>query len=159
MLAPRACERVLQRKLAGPGETATGSSPSRKGGGNGVKSGHFRHEVSMLDPSSISSPTFRLATRPDGDRAVVVAHGELDVATVANLEHAVRELRASGISSIVLDLRELGFMDSTGVRLLLQLDAEARADGFSLAIADSEGPVRRVLTLTGVAERLRYAEP
>lgn len=113
----------------------------------------------MLDPSLTSSPTFRLSTRNDGERVIVVAHGELDLATVPQLEHAVQELRSSGVRAVVLDLRELGFMDSTGVRLLLQLDAESRADGFAFSIIDSDGPVRRVLTLTGVADRLRYAKP
>jgi anti-sigma B factor antagonist len=109
----------------------------------------------MLD----SSLTFHTTTRPERDRVVVLAQGELDVATVPRLEQEVRELRAAGSASIVLDLRELTFMDSTGVRLLLQFDAEARSDGFSFAILDCEGPVRRVLTLTGVAHRLAHAQP
>ena len=113
----------------------------------------------MHDLSSTSSPTFRCTSHADGDRVVVVAHGELDLATVPQLERTVQELRSRGARAVVLDLRELGFMDSTGVRLLLQLDAESRADGFSFAIVDRDGPVRRVLTLTGVANRLRYAEP
>jgi anti-sigma B factor antagonist len=109
----------------------------------------------MLDSAS----TFRTTTHSDRDRVVVLAQGELDIATVPRLEQELRELRAAGSASIVLDLRELTFMDSTGVRLLLQLDAEARSDGFSFAILDCEGPVRRVLTLTGVADRLAHAEP
>ena len=111
----------------------------------------------MLDSSSMS-PIFRLTTRQDDDRVVVVAHGELDVATVPRLEQAVQALRPEA-RAIVLDLREVTFMDSTGVRLLLQLDAQARSDGFSFAILDCEGPVRRVLALTGIADRIPHAEP
>jgi anti-sigma B factor antagonist len=110
----------------------------------------------MLD--SAFPPTFRLMPLRDGDRVVVVAHGELDVATVPQLEQAVQAVRAQ-TSAIVVDLREVTFMDSTGVRLLLQLDAQARTDGFSFAILDCEGPVRRVLTLTGIADRIPHAEP
>jgi anti-sigma B factor antagonist len=107
-----------------------------------------------------SSSTFRLTTQPESDRVLVVAHGELDLATVPSIDAEVAELRARGVTSIVLDLREVSFMDSTGVRLLLQLDAESRADGFSFAIVDAvEGPVRRILELTGVDGRLPRAEP
>jgi anti-sigma B factor antagonist len=109
----------------------------------------------MLDSAS----TFFVTVRPESDRVVVLAQGELDVATVPLLEHEVRALRAAGSASIVLDLRELTFMDSTGVRLLLQLDAEARSGELSFAILDCEGPVRRVLALTGVADRLPHARP
>jgi anti-sigma B factor antagonist len=112
----------------------------------------------MLDPTSISSPTFNCTSHEDGERVVLVARGELDLATVPHLEQAVQDVRTRGARAVVLDLRELGFMDSTGVRMLLQLDAESRANGFAFSIMDSEGPVRRVLTLTGVADHLRYTE-
>jgi len=58
----------------------------------------------------------------------------------------------------LFDLRAVTFIDSPAVRLLLPLDAESRADGFSFSIMDSDGPVRRVLTLTGVQARLAQAE-
>lgn len=105
------------------------------------------------------SATFRLTMRQESDRVVVIAHGELDLATVPHLEERVQELRSSGVRSIVLDLRELSFIDSTGVRLLLQLDGESRADGFDFSIIDVEGPVRRVLVLTGIGDRLQQAQP
>jgi len=101
-----------------------------------------------------SSSTFRVTTRPERDRVVVAAHGEIDLATVSVLDTEVQDLRARGFREIVLDLRAVTFMDSTGVRLLLQLDAESRSDGFSFEILDADGPVRRVLTLTGVNARL-----
>lgn len=89
---------------------------------------------------------------------VVVAHGEIDLATVSVIDNEVQGLRAAGFRAIVLDLRGVTFMDSTGVRLLLQLDAESRLDGFSFAIMDADGPVRRLLTLTGVQARLSQVE-
>jgi anti-sigma B factor antagonist len=114
----------------------------------------FHHGVPVIDSSS----TFRVTTRPYRDRMVIVAHGEIDLATVSVIDQEVQDLRARGFKEIVLDLRGVTFMDSTGVRLLLQLDAESRSDGFSFSIIDAEGPVRRVLMLTGVQERLSQAE-
>jgi anti-sigma B factor antagonist len=101
---------------------------------------------------------FDLQVERNGGRARVAVSGELDLGTAGRLERCLAELLERR-EAVLLDLRELTFMDSTGVRLLLQFDAEARSDGFSFAILDCEGPVRRVLTLTGVAHRLAHAQP
>lgn len=105
-----------------------------------------------------SSPLFRVAVEPERDRVRVVPHGELDLSTVPQVETQIEELRSRGFTTIVLDLRQLTFMDSTGLRLLLLLDAEARADGFRFSIVDCDGPVRRLLQLTQVDRRLEYAD-
>jgi anti-sigma B factor antagonist len=94
------------------------------------------------------APLFRVEIEPERDCVRVIPHGELDLATVAALQAQVDELRSDGIAAIVLDLRRLSFMDSTGLRLLLTLDAAARSDGFDFSIVDGEGPVRRLLELT-----------
>jgi anti-anti-sigma factor len=59
----------------------------------------------------------------------------------------------------VIDLRGLRFMDSTGLRLLVRLDAEARSDGFSFSIIDADGPVRCLLDLTQMRDRFQQADP
>jgi anti-sigma B factor antagonist len=104
----------------------------------------------MADRDTIDFQPFRLASRLDGGRAIVEAHGELDLGTVDGVERAVRELRRDGATDVVLDLRALTFMDSSGLRLLLRLDADAREHGWTLAIADGDGPVRRLLELTNL---------
>ncbi|WP_051323797.1 STAS domain-containing protein [Candidatus Solirubrobacter pratensis] len=94
---------------------------------------------------------FAVQTRPDRERAFVVAQGELDVATVAHVRGAVGELRSAGWDRIVLDLRGLTFMDSTGLCLLVELDRDARRESWQLTIQDGSGPVRRLLELSGLA--------
>ncbi len=47
-------------------------------------------------------------------------------------------------------------MDSSGLRLLLRWDAEARRDGFSLQLVPGPAPVQRVFELTGMTERLPF---
>jgi len=108
----------------------------------------------------LSSPLFHVEVRPEHEheRVRVVPHGELDLATVPQLEAEIARLRASGCATILLDLRRLAFMDSTGLRLLLRLHDQARSDGFRLAIADREGPVRRVLEITRTAGWFQYVE-
>jgi anti-sigma B factor antagonist len=103
---------------------------------------------------------FRVEVRPEGEqeRVRVIPHGDLDVATVPQLEAEITRLRSRGFATILLDLRQLTFMDSTGLGLLLRLHEEARSDGFGFAIADREGPIRRVLEITRTAGRFRYVD-
>jgi len=110
------------------------------------------------DFDTIGVQPFRVTSRSDGARTVVEAHGELDLATVPAVEGEVQELRARGARRIVLDLREVTFMDSSGLSLLLRLDAEARSNGLTFAIVEGEGPVRRLLELTDLADGFRHAE-
>jgi anti-sigma B factor antagonist len=66
--------------------------------------------------------------------------GELDMGSTPKLEQANRALRQVGAAHLVLDLRRLTFIDSTGLRLALDADADARADGLRLELVP--GPPR-----------------
>ncbi len=112
----------------------------------------------MADTETIDAQPFRLTTHAQGDRTVVELHGELDLGTVEAVDREVRELRERGARAIVLDLRPLTFIDSSGLRLLLRLDADARANGGDFAIAEGDGPVRRLLELTSLTDDFRHAE-
>jgi anti-sigma B factor antagonist len=105
------------------------------------------------------SPGFSVRIRPDRDRVVVALGGELDLATVPRAERWVRELYGRGFTSVALDLRELAFVDSSGLHLLLRLDDLAAADGCRFALVDGGGPIRRLLDLTGMADRFHSAPP
>jgi len=97
--------------------------------------------------------------RPEPDRVVVALTGELDLATAERAEHWGRALYERGFTSLVFDLRGLSFIDSSGVRLLLELDRLAADEGLRFAIADCDGPVRRLLQLTGLTDHFARAEP
>lgn len=84
------------------------------------------------------------------------AIGTLDLATAPGLDRQLTELREAGWKLIVVDLGGLRFMDSSGLRLLLRWDAEARRDGFSLQLVPGPAPVQRVFELTGMTERLPF---
>jgi anti-sigma B factor antagonist len=111
----------------------------------------------MADCDTIDTRPFRLRTHTAGERSVVEAHGELDLGTVPAVEREVQELRSRGARAIVLDLRPLTFIDSSGLRLLLRLDAASRADGFAFSIAAGDGPVRRLLELTDLTDGFQHA--
>lgn len=104
------------------------------------------------------TPHFRVEIEPEREQVRVVPYGELDLVTVEQLNAQIDKVRSNGNSAIVLDLRQLSFMDSTGLRLLLTLDAAARSNGFDFSIIDEEGPVRRLLELTRLDEHFARAE-
>jgi anti-anti-sigma factor len=91
--------------------------------------------------------------------AWVQPFGELDLDSVHRVEAALEGLRDEGCPEVVLDLRGLTFMDSTGLRLVIRWDNAAREGGFRLAIVPGEDVVQRVFRLTGMDEHLTIAEP
>jgi len=100
---------------------------------------------------------FQVRPRPDGDRVIVAVSGELDIASVGSLKEALDELRGAGWSSVVLDLRELSFIDSSGLSLLLQAERAAhRADG-AFAIVDGSPALARLLEIVGLENHFRRA--
>lgn len=97
---------------------------------------------------------FSIRIEEEPGTAHVLLEGELDIATTPRAEADLRRLEGEGVSVIVLDLRGLTFMDSTGLRLLVAADARARESGRRLAIVRGPGPVHRVLEITGLHTRL-----
>jgi anti-anti-sigma factor len=80
--------------------------------------------------------------------------GELDVASAPALERAFETACATRPRQIVLDMRELKFMDSTGLRTLLLANETARETGSAFGLVKGPKQVQRLLSLTRVADRL-----
>jgi anti-sigma B factor antagonist len=87
--------------------------------------------------------------------AVVVATGELDVATAPRLLDEVRRANADGPPGpVVLDAAGVGFMDSSGLRALLDAERAAHEAGRPFAIARPSAGVRRVLELVDLIDQM-----
>ena len=99
-------------------------------------------------------PPWRCHVARDADGATRIAlAGELDMAVAPKLEaELVRAQRES--ASVIVDLGELAFVDSSGVHVLLDADLRARVSGQRLLIAHPARPVLRLFELTGVLDRL-----
>jgi anti-anti-sigma factor len=102
---------------------------------------------------------FRCDIDPGDGRIRVIPRGEVDVATAPELDGRLRELRASGFDRLLLDLRDVTFMDSTGLRLILSWDEVARSDGLRFELLPGPPHVQRLFEITGVLARLPFAEP
>jgi anti-anti-sigma factor len=114
----------------------------------------------VADQEPTTPPTdLRCDIVRNGQAAWVQPFGELDLDTVHRVETALEELRGDGCAEVVLDLRGLTFMDSTGLRLVIRWDTAAREDGFRFAIVPGQEVVQRVFRLTGMEGHLAVAEP
>lgn len=94
---------------------------------------------------------------PGGWQCLAVA-GEIDLATVPELETAVDSVFGANSHSLVVDLRETSFMDSTGLKALVMANRRFDESGRQFAIAVSGGPVSRLLDLSGVETSIKVVE-
>jgi anti-sigma B factor antagonist len=117
--------------------------------------------VTTRDPDPLTGEfePFRVDVEPARDCVRVIPVGELDIATVDTLHAEVVALRERGFNRVVLDLRQVRFIDSTGLRLVLELDAAARADSHDLQMIRGSDVVHRIFEVTQVAERLNFVDP
>jgi len=102
------------------------------------------------------------ARAEDGGRHRLVLSGELDLASAGALTDAVSKLCGEDAREIVLDIGELEFIDSTGLRAILSSRVVCAESSCALVVApeaDKVNPqVRRLLQVTGLLERLPFAE-
>ena len=103
-------------------------------------------------------PVFSLDVRPGAGGTTIVVAGELDMVTVPAFQTGVVEQLDS--ERLVLDLRDLEFIDSSGISALDALLKEADRRGADLALLREMRPaVARVLEITGMMDVLPLAEP
>jgi anti-sigma B factor antagonist len=101
---------------------------------------------------------FSLHTSLAGRKAVVSLAGDLDLAGAATLERELEGLNAS--SAVVVDLRGLGFMDSSGLRALAVAALRAQGAGRRFALVPGVAQVMRVFDVTRMRERMDFvADP
>ena len=91
----------------------------------------------------------------EGQRVVLRLDGELDLASVPALEDAMTDTTFAGMAEIVLDLRGLEFIDSTGLRAILLQDKRSTERGQTFALVRGPEQVQRLLDLTRVDEHLK----
>jgi anti-anti-sigma factor len=101
----------------------------------------------------------RVELRPLRATILVVLEGELDMAGAALLGPELEHLIGAGFSRVIVDLRDVTFLDSTGLRTLLNADAATRGTEAEFALIAGPAPVQRVFALTKTDDALRFIEP
>jgi anti-anti-sigma factor len=99
-----------------------------------------------------------LRTEQDQGAPRLVVSGELDLASAEELDTHLRQLESSQPDVLVLDLRELEFMDSTGLRTVIAADARARDRGARLVVVRAPEEVDRVFRLTRMDQHLELVD-
>lgn len=102
----------------------------------------------------MSTPSFDIRVVRNGSATRIAPAGELDIATTPSLEQAIADATSERGAALVLDLRDLTFMDSTGLRTLAQTNARAGDDGFTLSIWRGPRQIERVLEISGIGPLL-----
>jgi anti-anti-sigma factor len=96
-----------------------------------------------------------LATSTEADAVRLALTGELDLSSALVFDEELKRIEDEAPeSTLVLDLRGLKFMDSTGLRLILNAHARAKRRERRLRIVPGSDAIRRIFRLTGMSERL-----
>lgn len=105
----------------------------------------------------VSNGILTIRSSLDGGARVISLRGELDLANAASVESELAAALEAAEARVVVDMRELEFIDSTGIALLVA--ALNRCDGQREMrfVPSRAAAVNRVLSLTGVSERLPTA--
>ena len=105
-----------------------------------------------------SNSGFDLHVERRASAAILRLSGELDLTGADLLETRIKELADDSPHVVVIDLRKVGFMDSTGLRSLLLARARGSEEGWSLKLIRGPDPVHRVLELTRMNDVFDFAD-
>ncbi|HWX46378.1 MAG TPA: STAS domain-containing protein [Solirubrobacteraceae bacterium] len=108
----------------------------------------------MSDPSPLGS--LRISSAVEDGAVSLALEGELDLAGARQMEESLAAVEREDPSRLIVDLRRLEFIDSTGLRLLLQADARAKERGYEMVLRPGEPAVQRVFEVTGALEILCF---
>jgi anti-sigma B factor antagonist len=87
----------------------------------------------------------------------ITAAGEVDIQTSPILEERLTSVLDQGVSSVVVDLGQVTFLDSTGLSVLIAAMKRCQTAGGSLRVVSPQPNVRRVFAITGLAEAFQLA--
>jgi anti-sigma B factor antagonist len=94
----------------------------------------------------------------DGEAVVLRLRGELDIATVPRLEDALEAALADAPQELKIDLRPLGFLDSSGLRQFILLADRAQAEGWRLVLIRPGQPTLSIFQITRAEENLPFVD-
>lgn len=93
-------------------------------------------------------------TETEGTTVRIALEGELDIASAGQVERELTRVERDAPATVMLDLRKLAFMDSTGLRIVVSADARAREHGRRLVVVRGPEAVQRIFRMTRLDERL-----
>jgi anti-sigma B factor antagonist len=85
-----------------------------------------------------------------GGHPVVAVSGEVDVYSAPALKDSLTELLQSGVSSVVVDLSDVAFLDSTGLGALVEARSATTEAGGALPLVCSQERILKLFAITGL---------
>jgi anti-anti-sigma factor len=101
-----------------------------------------------MRPGTLATGELVIATELDAGSVVVSLCGELDLACTARLEHELVQVQSAARGRLLIDLSQLSFIDSEGLKTLLLARKQAIASGNELCLRRGPDAVQRVFELT-----------
>ena len=102
--------------------------------------------------------TLSLETREEGEQVRIAVVGELDLSSALTFDEELRRAEERRPGTLVLDLSNLKFLDSTGLGLIMSAQARARKRGHRFTVVQGTEAVQRIFRLAGVTSRLDLVE-
>ena len=106
-----------------------------------------RRPVSQWEKASVDVSVTRSSA---GAVPVVAVSGEVDVYSAPALKESLTGLLESGVNSVVVDLTEVAFLDSTGLGALVEARAATSEAGGSLPLVCNQQRILKLFTITGL---------
>ena len=102
--------------------------------------------------------TLEITTEQHEGQTRMVLAGELDIASTERLEEALATSEGEAPGTLVLDLRKVEFIDSTGLRTVIAADERARSAGRRFVVVRGPGAVQRLFSVTQLDQRFEIVD-
>jgi len=94
----------------------------------------------------------KIDTKAQDDRTVMTLAGEVDLSTAPALRQQLASVVDGGVDHVVVDLRQVGFMDSTGLGVLVGGLKKVRAHDGTLQLVCNQDRLLKIFRITGLAK-------
>jgi anti-sigma B factor antagonist len=105
------------------------------------------------------SAGFRVDVDEGRSSVTVTVTGDIDLATIRPLERARDRALAGSPTRVLIDLRGVRFIDSSGLKFLIETDRMSRSGGWRLELFRPQQAAMRVFAVTGVEKHLPFVDP
>jgi anti-anti-sigma factor len=106
----------------------------------------------------IEQPAFDVDVRGHDAGTTIVVRGDMDIASIETLDGALVQALAGSPQRVTLDLRAVGFVDSSGLKFLLRANARSKHEGWALEIYRPREPAIKALAVTGALDLLPFTD-
>jgi anti-sigma B factor antagonist len=100
----------------------------------------------------------RILLTPDAQGTVIALEGELDLSSAPELDRRIRELDGTNPGRVLIDLRGLDFMDSTGLALMIRAQQTAERSGSGLSLRRGPAQIQRLFELTKLIDHFSFED-